>query len=143
MKEQILHWLKSDRSFNTAVALYQKFGASLSLKAILNRQGETPYNGNLLTEELRKLAEIDPDELKHILSQPTQKIQVAEAMNLTDVVEEVEETEPETSEAMTEQTEEVVTESTESVTEPVDQDKKKASPSSSEKASGSGKNSRS
>ncbi len=73
MQEKILQWLKTDRFYNRGVALYQTFGKSLSLKAILNRQGETPYNKNLLTEELRKLAKIDPDELKHILSQPVEK----------------------------------------------------------------------
>ncbi|MCX6269630.1 MAG: hypothetical protein NTU44_00135 [Bacteroidetes bacterium] len=52
MKDQILNWLKSDRSFNSAVALYQKFCVSLSLKAILNRQSAPPYNAGLLTEEL-------------------------------------------------------------------------------------------
>ncbi|MHC1707412.1 MAG: hypothetical protein AB9842_07810 [Bacteroidales bacterium] len=115
MKEQILHWLKSDRSYDTGVALYQHFGKSLSLKAILNRQGETPYNRGLLTEELRKLAEIDPDELKHILSQPVQKQEAPHA-------------EPEALEVESEE-------------EPDEIVKKKASRPASEKASGSGKNS--
>lgn len=123
MKEQILHWLKYDRTYDKGVALYQHFGKSLSLKAILNRQGETPYNKSLLTEELRKLAGIDPDELKYILSMPVSK----EAEPVT---------EPEPAEI---ESEEPVSNDPE--TESIETGKKKASPSVSEKGSGSGKNS--
>ncbi len=114
MKQQILNWLKTDRSYDKGVALYQQYGKSLSLKAILNRQGETPYNKGLLFEELRKLAEIDQDELRHILSLPVQKEVGEEPVPVKEpaTVEEVPET-----------------------------DKKKASPQASEKASGSGRNS--
>ena len=123
MKERILHWLKSDRTYNNGVAFYQKYGKSLSLKAILNRQGETTYNKNLLTEELRKLAGIDPDELKHLLSSP-----------VTNVVEE---------EATLDASENQLEEPTTLGQQPelAETGKKKASPSVSEKGPGSEKNS--
>lgn len=70
MKEQILNWLKYDRTFNVGIQLYIKYGFSLSLKASLNRQGETEYNNQLVRDELAKIAGIPPDELKAIISIP-------------------------------------------------------------------------
>ncbi len=70
MKSQVINWLKFDREFESGVHLFMKFGTSLSLKARLNRQGKTQYNMDLLMEELRKLAGIDPAEFKSIISIP-------------------------------------------------------------------------
>lgn len=39
MKNKILQYLKTDRGFETGLALYMQFGNSESFKRILNRQG--------------------------------------------------------------------------------------------------------
>ncbi|MFZ4705386.1 MAG: hypothetical protein ACOYMF_05200 [Bacteroidales bacterium] len=70
MKEKILNWLKLDRKFKTGFSLYNQFGNNLALKTTFNRQGETPFNQQLLMEELRKLAGIDKDDFKNIISTP-------------------------------------------------------------------------
>lgn len=75
MKSKITNWLKYDRNFKSGVALYHEFGNNLALKSTFNRQGETQFNQQLLQEELRKLASIDNDEFKHIISIPVRKYQ--------------------------------------------------------------------
>lgn len=75
MKSKIIQYLKSDRSFEGGVKLYQEVGLSMSLKTTLNRQGFTPYNHQLLLEELRKLAGISPEELKAFVTAPLAPIQ--------------------------------------------------------------------
>lgn len=70
MKNKILQYLKTDRGFETGLALYMQFGNSESFKRILNRQGFSDYNHKLLHEELRKVAELKEDELAFILSVP-------------------------------------------------------------------------
>lgn len=73
MKQLILDFLKSDRSFDKGVQLYMKHGPSESFKRILNRQGFSEYNRNLLLEELRKLGGIPEDQFRYILSCPVEK----------------------------------------------------------------------
>lgn len=70
MKEKILNYLKSDRSFDTGLTLYMQHGQSESFKRILNRQGFNEYNHKLLLEELRKSAGIPEDQFRYIVSQP-------------------------------------------------------------------------
>ncbi len=70
MKNKITNWLKYDRKFNTGLALYYQHGNNLALKKTFNRQGENPFNLQLLQEELRKLAVIEPDDFRHMLSIP-------------------------------------------------------------------------
>lgn len=70
MKEQILNWLKYDRTFFAGMQLYARYGHSLSLKAALNRQGETSYNTQMLRDELGKLAGLSHVEVKAICEIP-------------------------------------------------------------------------
>jgi hypothetical protein len=64
MKPTIINYLRTDRTFESGLKLYMQYGHSLSLKAILNRQGNTDYNLKLLLEELRKVAGISTDDMK-------------------------------------------------------------------------------
>jgi hypothetical protein len=70
MKTDILTYLQTDRSFDAGVQLYMQHGRSLSFKTTLNRQGFTQYNHALLLEELRKLADILPEQFKAIQQKP-------------------------------------------------------------------------
>ena len=72
MKNTIIEYLKTDRSFNAGVSLYMIHGNNQGLKATLNRQGETDYNKRLLLEELRKIAGIDELHYSSILATPVQ-----------------------------------------------------------------------
>ncbi len=67
MKSKILKYLKEDRSFNSGVQLYMECGNNLRLKTTFNRQGFSVYNHAILLEELRKLANILPEEFEMIL----------------------------------------------------------------------------
>lgn len=73
MKQEILNWLKSNRSFDKGLELYMKYGKSLSLKKQLNMQGDIPLIRGMLFEELRKIAEISTEEFNGILAQPLKK----------------------------------------------------------------------
>ena len=73
MKQTILNYLKTDRSFEGGVRLYMSAGVSESFKRILNRQGFSDYNHKLLLEELRKLAGIPEDEFTYIIGKPVEK----------------------------------------------------------------------
>lgn len=70
MKNEIIRFLKNDRSFESGLKLYMHHGPSESFKRILNRQGFSDYNHKLLLEELRKIAEIKEDEFAFIISAP-------------------------------------------------------------------------
>lgn len=67
MNQEITDYLKTDRSFDSGVELFKKFGKSLSFKQILRRQGYSDYNHRLLHEELRKIAGISPNEFQTIM----------------------------------------------------------------------------
>ncbi|MHC1707497.1 MAG: hypothetical protein AB9842_08245 [Bacteroidales bacterium] len=86
MKEQILNWLKYDRSWNSGLALYLKYGTSLSLKAALNRQGENILNRNMLYEQLRKLSAIHQDQWNALLEVPVHNYKLKD--KTTPVIEE-------------------------------------------------------
>lgn len=73
MKQIILNYLKTDRSFDSGLKLYMKHGNSESFKRILNRQGFSDYNHKLLLEELRKAAGIPEDLFRFIVGKPIEK----------------------------------------------------------------------
>lgn len=73
MKKRILDYLRTDRSFEAGMKLYMELGPSMSFKMTLNRQGFTDYNHKLLLEELRKVADIRPDEFTAIMNKPVTK----------------------------------------------------------------------
>ena len=56
LSEEILHFIKTDKSYTGAVKLYQRVGMRLSLKKQLNVQSESEYLKGVLLEELRQLA---------------------------------------------------------------------------------------
>lgn len=70
MKEQILNWVKYDRSFSSGLALYLQYGKNLALRVALNRQGENPTTLSMLYEQLRVLAGIDSDAWNEIIAVP-------------------------------------------------------------------------
>jgi len=68
MKELIFQYLKSDRSFDTGMKLYQKYGRNKALLRKCNLQGETPHNLEVLHYQLFKLTgEPEPEFFKIIL----------------------------------------------------------------------------
>lgn len=80
MNQEIINYFKTDRSFDTGVKLYYKYGLSKSFKIILNRQGPSTYNEDLLHEELRKVASLTDQQLKSILAVPVRKAVMKKAV---------------------------------------------------------------
>jgi len=80
MEAIIKKYFKENRSFNTGVDLYVKYGNNMSFKTVLNRQGYTDINKQLLFEELRKLAGIKQEEFQFILSKPVEKEVIIETV---------------------------------------------------------------
>ena len=74
MKERILQFFKSDRTYKTAVNLYQEFGKRLSVKKQINMQSESDYLKGTLFDELRELADLSQKDLSLILQAPVVKI---------------------------------------------------------------------
>jgi len=71
MKNLILNYLKTDRSYESGVKIFQQLpNASMGFKGTLNRQYYTPYLHQMLLDQLSLLAGISPEELKDILSHP-------------------------------------------------------------------------
>jgi hypothetical protein len=58
MKEEILKFFKTDRSFNGATALIMKYSNKISLKKQLNVQSESVHLKGVIFEELREIADI-------------------------------------------------------------------------------------
>ncbi len=74
-KESILQWLKTDRDYNTGVALYQKHGSNLAFKTMINRYPESKQTFKQLCYELAMDGGINERILKQILDKPLQKAQ--------------------------------------------------------------------
>lgn len=53
--EEISAWLNGDKNYDTGCRLYDKYGASASLKRILSRGGDTAKNKSALEYELKKM----------------------------------------------------------------------------------------
>ena len=103
MEKTILDYLKNDRSFDTGLNLYMRFGESMAFKQTLNRQGFSDYNLKTLYYELSKMAKISEAELNEILSVPIaiipKTIEVKETkkddapkLNFVDIPEEIKKT---------------------------------------------------
>ncbi len=73
MKKRIIEYLKTDRSFEGGVKIYQEHGQTMSFKQTLNRQGYSKYNHELLLDQLRQLACIDQAEFNSIIAVPVVK----------------------------------------------------------------------
>lgn len=74
MKEEILKYFRTDRSYQGAVSLYMRYGNRIGLKKQLNVQEENDHLLNTLHEELRSLAGIDPNVFRVLVSVPIVKI---------------------------------------------------------------------
>ena len=74
MKDKILNYLKTDRTFNSGLSLYMTYGNNIRFKTTLNHQGFSDYNHNLLLEELRKLADINEMQFNAIISLPVKQV---------------------------------------------------------------------
>jgi len=70
MKEDILKYFKEDRSYESGIRLYMKYGNHIGFKKQLNIQPKSQHLLNMLHEELRAVAFITPFELKEILLSP-------------------------------------------------------------------------
>lgn len=71
MKDQILQYLHSDRTFATAKKLYNRIpGGSASLRRMINMRGETEENHRQLNYELAKIAGIDERVMLAMLRRP-------------------------------------------------------------------------
>lgn len=79
MKTKILHYLKHDRSFETGLNLYQQHGQRMSFKTVLNRQGFSKSNHDILLRELAVENGISDHELHAILQTPVTKPTATEA----------------------------------------------------------------
>lgn len=77
MKAQILHYLKHDRSFETGLNLYQQHGYRMSFKTVLNRQGFSKSNYDILLRELAVENGISDADLELILKTPVVNSTVA------------------------------------------------------------------
>ena len=73
MKQRILKYLQTDRTFEAGLALYMELGQSMSFKMVLNRQGYTDYNHQLLLDQLRLTGNISADEFRAITENPVKK----------------------------------------------------------------------
>jgi len=75
MKEEILRYFRYDRSYDGGVSLYMKYGNKIGLKKQFNVQPESEHLQNVLFEELRALAEIDPSVFRVLVSVPVAKME--------------------------------------------------------------------
>jgi hypothetical protein len=73
MKQRILNYLLTDRSFDGGLSLYMEIGQSMSFKRVLNRQGYTEYNHELLLDQLRISGGISPEEFRAYTEKPVAK----------------------------------------------------------------------
>ncbi len=81
MKEAILNYFRSDRSYNEGVILVMKYSHKLGFKRMLNLQHESDYLLGMVHEELRELAGINSAEFMRLTRLPIvkQEISVASA----------------------------------------------------------------
>lgn len=75
MKQEILNWLKYDRTFLAGMNLLSRYSKARGLMASLNRQGESEYNNQLLRENLGSLIGLTVQDVKAICDQPVKKYQ--------------------------------------------------------------------
>lgn len=73
MKKAIVKYFRHDRSYAGAVDLYMKYGNRIGLKKTINMQPENDHITEVLHEELRILAEIDPAVFRVLVSVPVVK----------------------------------------------------------------------
>lgn len=74
MKEKVLNYFRTDRSFASGLALYQSLpGANRATAATLSRLGNSAQNIQHLHYDLAKLAGISQHELTALINQPIQK----------------------------------------------------------------------
>lgn len=75
MKELIINYLRTDRSFEGGARLYHKLGHNLSLIRKFNVQGESKTNLEILHYQLWKLTGLPEKEFNDIMMQPVIKSQ--------------------------------------------------------------------
>lgn len=73
MKEEILKFFRTDRSYSGAVKLVLRYSPKLGLKKQLNLQEETEYLKGCAFEELRELSGIKENEMRSMLASPKPK----------------------------------------------------------------------
>jgi len=73
MKEQIITYLRTDRSFESGARLYHKLGHNLALIRKFNIQGESKSNLEMLHYQLWKLTGLPEKEFNDIMMQPVSK----------------------------------------------------------------------
>jgi hypothetical protein len=73
MKEEILNYLKTDRSFNAGFKLYQKYGRNNAFIRKFNMQGATPANIELLHNRLFRLTGLPEQQFITMMLQPVQE----------------------------------------------------------------------
>lgn len=70
MKEEIIKFFETDRSFNGAIALYSKHGRNANFLRSVNIKGDTPKNKENLLYELFKLIGLSGIEYNKLLNVP-------------------------------------------------------------------------
>lgn len=73
MKQEIIKFLETDRSFNGAIALYSKYGRNANYLRLVNLRGDTKNNKAGLLYQLAKLAGLSGRELNKILNSEISK----------------------------------------------------------------------
>ena len=73
MKEEIIKYFKTDRSYASGAALIFRYSNRLSLKKQVNIHAESEYLAGVINEELRELAGLTSDALDDILLRPIVK----------------------------------------------------------------------
>ena len=76
MKEAILNYFRSDRSYNEGVILVMKYSHKLGFKRMLNLQHESDYLLGMVHEELRELAGINASEFMRLTRLPIVKQEI-------------------------------------------------------------------
>ena len=70
MKEEIIKYFKTDRSYASGAALIFRYSNRLSLKKQVNIHQQSDYLAGVINEELRELAGLTSDALDDILLRP-------------------------------------------------------------------------
>ena len=76
MKEAILNYFRSDRSYNGGVTLVMKYSHKLGFKRRLNVEHESDYILGIVHEELRELAGINASEFMRLTRLPIVKNEI-------------------------------------------------------------------
>lgn len=83
MKEQIINYFRSDKSYAGGVKLVIRYSLKLGLKKQVNLQPESQYLLGVIHEELREIAGISEQTMRSFLALPAEKSQVK--MNISPV----------------------------------------------------------